>query len=265
MRTRIIAEVGANHGGDLGLAFEMIVAAAEAGADFVKFQSWRVDTLRPGDPARERHAPAELSDDDHVKLMEECDRCGIAFLTTCFDHARADFLAGLGLTHIKVASPDVGSSRMLGVLAERFPHLLVSTGMATDEEVIAAAETLTGKDFTLLHCVSLYPTPTERVNLARMGWLRTLAPSVGFSDHTMGTAAPKLAIALGAEYVEKHFTIDRGLPGKDQAVSALPFEIREIVACAEAVETMMGTEHPELSEREHEMRGLYIGKWGDNR
>ena len=137
--------------------------------------------------------------------------------------------------------------------------------MAPDDEVIAAAKTLQGHPFTLLHCVSLYPTPSERVNLKRMDWLRTLAPHVGFSDHTMGTEAARLAIARGASIVEKHFTIDRGLPGKDQAVSALPFEIREIVAYAEAAETMMGTAHPGLSGTEEEMRGIYIGKWGDNR
>jgi sialic acid synthase SpsE len=265
MRTQVIAEVGANHGGDMKLAFEMIAAAAEAGASYVKFQSWRVDTLDPDNPAYERHAKAQLTDDDHFALKEECDRQGVTFLTTCFDRGRAEFLATLGLETIKVASPDVGSVGMLKALAERFPHLIVSTGMAPDEEVEAAAAALEGHDFTFLHCVSLYPTPLERVNMERMHWLATFTDSVGFSDHTMGTVAPKLAIAQGAAFVEKHFTTDRNLPGKDQAVSALPFEIREIVAYAEAVETMMGTAHPGLSEMENEMREIYIGKWGDNR
>ncbi len=265
MRTRIIAEVGANHGGDLGLAKEMIAVAAGCGVDFVKFQSWQAETLPPGDPNFERHRQAQLGDDDHVALIEGCARHGVEFLTTCFDTGRVEFLAGLGLSHIKVASPDVGSIRMLEMLAERFSHLIVSTGMAPDEEVIAAAKTLQGHPFTLLHCVSLYPTPSERVNLKRMDWLRTLTDSVGFSDHSMGTAAGKLAIARGADYLEKHFTSDRKLPGKDQTVSGVPHEFQELAAYAREVEHLMGEERPELSETELGLREIYVGKWGDNR
>ena len=265
MRTKIVREVGANHGGDVGLAKEMIAVAADSGCDVVKFQSWQAQRLAPGDPNFERHSRAELSDDAHRELIECCQDHGVTFLTTCFDWRRADFLASLGLETIKVASPDCGSIRMLRILRERFPHLIVSTGMTPDADVLAAAAALEGHDFTFLHCVSLYPTPSHKVNLARMDWLRTLAPSVGFSDHTMGTVAPKLAIARGAAYVEKHFTTDRNLPGKDQAVSGLPHEFRELRAYAEEVATMMGEAHPALSEEEERLRGVYIGKWGDNR
>ncbi len=265
MRTKIIAEVGANHGGDMDLARDMIAAAADAGVDYVKFQSWQAETLPPGDPNFDRHKKAQLSDDDHVELKEECDRCGVNFLTTCFDKDRVEFLSGLGLQTIKVASPDVGSVTMLKALREAFPHMIVSTGMAPESDVHAAVAALEGHNFTLLHCVSLYPTPSHRVNMARMDWLRTLCPSVGFSDHTMGTYAAKLAIARGADFVEKHFTIDRNLPGKDQAVSAVPHEIREIVAYAEEVEHLMGDAHPSLSDEEERLRGIYVGKWGDNR
>jgi hypothetical protein len=115
------------------------------------------------------------------------------------------------------------------------------------------------------HCVSLYPTPPERVNMARMDWLRTFTPSVGFSDHTLGTEAAKLAIARGADFVEKHFTLSRDLPGRDQAVSAEPDEIKDIADHAQAVAERMGTAHPGLTDTERELRGRYIGKWGDNR
>ena len=154
---------------------------------------------------------------------------------------------------------------MLELLAERFSHLIVSTGMAPDDEVIAAAKTLQGHPFTMLHCVSLYPTPSQRVNLSRMDWLRTLCPSVGFSDHSMGTAAGKLAIARGADYLEKHFTSDRKLPGKDQTVSGVPHEFQELSAYAREVEHLLGEERPELSETELSLREIYVGKWGDNR
>jgi sialic acid synthase SpsE len=265
VRTKIIAEVGANHGGDMDLAKEMIRVAAAAGCDFVKFQSWQAETLAPGDPNFDRHKKAQLSDDAHRELIECCLEHGTQFLTTCFDHRRVEFLGSLGLSTIKVASPDCGSTRMLTMLRDAFPHVIVSTGMTPEEDVIAAAETLSGHDFTMLHCVSLYPTPTHKVNMARMSWLRTLCPSVGFSDHTMGTPAARLAIAMGADVVEKHFTSDRNLPGKDQAVSGTPHEFRELVAYAEEVELLMGEAHPSLSDEEERLRGIYVGKWGDNR
>lgn len=266
-RTQIIAEVGANHGGDMDLAERMIEAAARAGADWVKFQSWRAETLPADYPAEDvaYYEKCQLSDEDHRRLIRTCGQNGVRFLTTCFDRGRIDFLAGLDLEAVKVASPDLGSLGMLRELRIRFPRLVVSTGMAHDEEVFQAAEALAGADYTFLHCVSLYPAPPERVNLARMDWLRTFTPSVGFSDHTLGTEAAKLAIARGADFVEKHFTLSRDLPGRDQAVSAEPGEIREIADFARAVAERMGSAHPGLTETERELRGRYIGKWGDNR
>ena len=264
MRTKIIAEVGANHGGDLDLAKEMVRVAAAAGCDYVKFQSWQARRLPEGDPNFERHSKAELSDDAHRELIDCCRGLGVEFLTTCFDVHRVEFLASLGLRTIKVASPDCSSTRLLRALRDAFPHVIVSTGMTPEEDVIAAAETLSGHNFTMLHCVSLYPTPTHKVNMARMAWLRTKCPSVGFSDHTMGTPAGRLAIAMGADYLEKHFTSDRNLPGKDQAVSGTPHEFRELRAYADEVELLMGEAHPALSDEEERLRGIYVGKWGDN-
>lgn len=264
-RTQIIAEVGANHGGDVDLAVKMIEAAAQAGADWVKFQSWQAKNLKPGDPNFERHAKAELSDEAHHRLMRTCEANQVNFLTTCFDIKRVEFLAGLGLHTVKVASPDLGSRAMIRKLRERFDHLIISTGMSYDEEVQQTAEFLGQSSYTFLHCVSFYPAPLERVNLARMEWLRQFTPSVGFSDHTLGTAAGKLAIARGAVYLEKHFTLSRELPGKDQAISAEPREIRELADYAGQVERMTGEPHPGLSTKEIELRGIYIGKWGNNR
>lgn len=264
-RTQIIAEVGANHGGDVELAIKMIEAAALAGADWVKFQSWQAKNLKPGDPNFDRHAKAELSDEAHHRLIRACEANQVRFLTTCFDIGRVEFLAGLGLNTIKVASPDLGSHAMIRKLRTCFDHLILSTGMSYDEEIQQTAKLLDKTSYTFLHCISLYPTPLERVNLARMEWLRQFTPSVGFSDHTLGTAAGKLAIARGAVYLEKHFTLSRELPGKDQAISAEPYEIRELADYAAQVERMMGEPHPGLSEQEMDLRKIYIGKWGDNR
>ena len=124
---------------------------------------------------------------------------------------------------------------------------------------------LKGGSFTLLHCVSIYPLPLDKVNLARMLWLKRFTDSVGFSDHTLGTEASKVAITMGADYIEKHFTIDRNLPGKDQPMSATPEEIKEICDYVKLVENIKGQETYDMFREEMELRKNYIGKWGDNR
>jgi sialic acid synthase SpsE len=197
--------------------------------------------------------------------MQWCDQYKIGFLTTCFDLNRVEFLASLGLKTIKVGSPDCNSFRLLEKLMKHFDHLIISTGMSTDDEVKEMINFVKGHKVTVLHCVSLYPTPLEKVNLERMNWLRTFGLPVGFSDHSLGTEAGKLAIAMGAEILEKHFTLSRNLPGKDQAMSTLPEEFAELVEWAKLVEKMRGVAHPGLSDSEIELRKVYIGKWGDNR
>jgi len=265
MRTMIIAEAAANHAGKIELAKKMVRIAAECGADYIKFQSWQSKNLKPGDPNYERHKISELSDDDHFVLLEECARNGIKFLTTCFDIGRIDFLSKLGIDTIKVPSTELGSIKMLKELRSRFEHVIVSTGAALPGEVEKAAEVLKSGKFTLMHCVSIYPTPPEKVNLARMNLLKKFTPSVGYSDHTSGSEASKIAIAFGASYVEKHFTIDKSLPGKDQAISETPETIKEICDYAKLVEGVMGREIYKICEAEMMVRKNYIGKWGDNR
>ncbi len=247
----------------------MIRSAAKAGVDVVKFQSWQTRKLRPDLPdyeaTRARHLVAELSDRDHEFLMETCARHGVEFLTTCFDLDRVDFLASLGMRSIKVASPDCASFRLLDRLMARFEHLIISTGMTPDQDVERMIEHTRGHKVTVLHCVSLYPTPLDRVNLERMNWLRGLGVPVGFSDHSVGVEAGMLAIAMGAEILEKHFTLSRELPGKDQSISCTPDEFARLVAWAKQVPIMRGTGHPGLSDEEMRLRELYVGKWGDNR
>ncbi len=264
-KTQIIAEVGANHGGDIELAIKIIEAAAQAGAAWVKFQSWQAETLEPGYPDVEYYQKTQLSNEAHHRLIEACQANQVKFLTTCFDIGRVEFLASLGLETIKIASPDLSSHTMIKLLREQFGHLIISTGMAHDEEICQTAALLSDSSFTFMHCVSLYPTPLERINLIRMDWLRELTPSVGFSDHSLGVEAGKLAIARGATYLEKHFTLSRKLPGKDQAISIEPEELHVLADYAAQVETLIGNPHPGLSEEELRLRHIYIGKWGDNR
>lgn len=265
MKTKVIAEASSNHCGDIAIAKEMIKKAAESGADYIKFQSWQAKNLRPGDPNYQRHKKTELSDNDHYTLIDECKKYKIQFLTSCFDINRVDFLSSLGLKSIKVPSPEFASLRMIKALCERFEHLIISTGAATQAEIDDAYSIIKKTNFTFLHCVSIYPLPPEKANLERMNWLRKYTSSVGFSDHSLGSDLAKVAIAMGAEYIEKHFTIDKSLPGRDQAMSAGPDVIKEIVTYAGYVETVKGKALYKLGNEEKEFRKQYVGKWGDNR
>jgi len=265
---RLIAEIGANHLGNQDIARAMIDAAVDAGCDAVKFQSWRPEKLTPSFPDYEaafaRHSRTALTDSGHVELLQYCQTRGVQFVTTCFDIDRIDFLASLGLQEMKVASPDCGSIPMLERLMLRFPRLIISTGMTDEKDVLRTIDVTRGHDVIFLHCVSLYPTPPERVNLARMHWLRDRGVRVGFSDHTMGVDAAKLAIAQGAEIVEKHFTLSRQMPGKDQTISGEPAEFRDIAEWISSVGLMTGEPRPALTAEERRLREIYVGKWGNN-
>ncbi len=266
--TRLIAEIGANHMGDMNLAKAMVDAAAEAGADTVKFQSWQSGKLRSDFPdyeaTRTRHSRTQLSDDAHHDLIAYCASKGVKFLTTCFDIDRVEFLASLGLDEIKVASPDCGSIRMIEKMMKHFPRIIISTGMTDTDDVLRSIEATRGHDVIFLHCVSLYPTLPAQVNLARMEWLRDKGVRVGFSDHTLGAEAPKLAVALGAEVIEKHFTLSRKMPGKDQTISGEPAEFRDIADWIKLVDTMRGVPVPTMSTEERTLQKIYVGKWGSN-
>lgn len=254
--------------GDLDLARAMVDAAAEAGCDTVKFQSWRPEKLVCSFPDYEaavaRHSKTCLTDSAHVELVAYCKKKGVNFLTTCFDVDRIDFLASLGLEEIKVPSPDCASIRMIKLLMDKFSRLIISTGMTEEAEVLRTIEATRGHDVVFLHCVSLYPVPRRRVNMARMGWLRDQRVRVGLSDHTLGIEAAMLAIAQDAEIVEKHFTLSRKLPGKDQAISGEPAEFRALADWIATVEEMTGESRPSLSEEEVRLKGIYVGKWGNN-
>ncbi len=266
MPTRIIAEVTSNHGGDMDLARRFVREAAAAGADCVKFQSWRASTVRGGDkdPQYAWFQQSELSDEAHKELIDECHEHGITFLTTCFDVGRVEFLASLGLDEIKVGSPDLTSHRMLQSLRSHFKHVIVSTGVGTDAEVAQASEWLRGGEFTLLHCVSLYPLPEASANLARMEWLKTFTPNVGWSDHAVGNTVAKLAIAMGASCIEKHFCLGREGPGRAMPWDATPAEIADLVAYAREVDAIRGDAHPGLLPEVAEARTRFVGRWGDN-
>jgi len=273
----IIAEFCQNHKGDLALLKEMVWAAAEAGATFAKVQSMLANDLtyrerfetglwdetgrqlaiqRPYQPEYERLKPMDLTDEMHHIFGEECRKAGIRPLTTIFSRSRIPFVASLGWEAVKVASYDCASLPMLRELRERFQHLFISTGATYDQEIEAAARLLNGHSFSLLHAVTIYPTPLNELHLRRMEYLRQFTPSVGLSDHTLvardGLKASLAALSLGAQVIERHFTLLDPQATKDGPVSIRPAELKELVqfsrlSLAER-QAIVQREIPELSE-----------------
>ena len=255
----VIAEAGVNHNGDLALAHRLVDVAAAAGADAVKFQTFKaerlVSTIAPKAGYQMEHTDRdesqfamlqalELSEPAHRELMDHCRAAGSLFLSTPFDEACADFLAGLGMPAFKFSSGDLTNHPFLQHVARFGRPLIVSTGMSTLEEVRAAVAAIleTGhRDVALLHCVSSYPTPYGEVNLRAMDTLRAeFGLPVGFSDHTEGTAIALAAVARGACIVEKHFTTDRHLPGPDHQASLEPDELTAMIREIRAVSAALG-------------------------
>jgi N,N'-diacetyllegionaminate synthase len=266
--TFVIAEAGVNHNGQESLALDLIAAAARSGADAVKFQTFSADKLvRPGADKAEyqkretgdgdQHAmlqALEMSESLHRTLFDRCGELGIEFMSTPFDEDAADFLVSLGMRRIKVPSGEITNHPYLEVLATKGLPLIVSTGMASIGEireavgVIANARARCGfttplaQVLTILHCTSNYPAAVSDVNLRAM---RTIAAEtgfpVGYSDHTLGLAVSTAAVALGAVVIEKHFTLDRTLPGPDHRASLLPEELTNLVRQIRDVELAMGS------------------------
>lgn len=285
--TVIIAEIGVNHNGSLDAALKLVDAAATAGADLVKFQTFKSEKLvtraarqaayqtrNLGQAAGEGGQLAmlralELDDEAHRVIAAHARARGVGFLSTPFDADSADFLIqGLGLTQIKVGSGDMTNAPHLLRLAQSGVDVILSSGMATMEEVARALGCLAfgylgwsdpgadaflralddpkGRDalarkVTLLHCTSNYPTPFDEINLAVMDSYRAAFPCpVGFSDHSEGIAVAIAAVARGATMIEKHFTLDRTLPGPDHRASIEPAEFAAMTAGVRAVEKAIG-------------------------
>jgi len=255
----IIAEAGVNHNGDPELAHQLVRAAAEAGADAVKFQTFVADRLVTTDApqaeyqrkntgvAESQHAMLkrlELSEEAHRELYALCAQLGILFLSTPFDEQCADFLAGLGIAAFKIPSGELTNTPFLRHVARKRLPVILSTGMATMTEIDEAVEAIQGEgntDLALLQCVSAYPSAPADTNLRAMQTLsaRFHLP-VGYSDHTDGMEIALAAAALGACVIEKHFTIDRSLPGPDHKASLEPGELAEMVAGIRKVESALG-------------------------
>ncbi|MDK2744682.1 MAG: N-acetylneuraminate synthase [Nitrospira sp.] len=260
-RTVIIAEAGVNHNGNLDLACRLIDVAAECGADFVKFQTFDADRLvtahagkaeyqqQTTAPHETQHAmlkQLELSPAMHRILLARCRERGVGFLSTGFDTESIDFLIQLGIDRVKIPSGEITNLPYLRHVGRIGKPVIMSTGMATLEEVGAALQVLETAgtpraSITVLHCTTEYPTPMAHVNLRAMQVLRdTFNVAVGYSDHSKGIEVPIAAVALGATVIEKHFTLDRALPGPDHEASLTPDELRAMVSAIRNIESALG-------------------------
>ena len=260
--TIIIAEAGVNHNGDLDLARRMVVAAKEAGADYVKFQTaipelvistvapkaeYQKETTGSDESQLEMCRKLHLPLSDYAGLKQYCREVGIGFMSTPFDLVSIDCLAKLDMDYWKIPSGEITNLPYLRKIAQKGGQVILSTGMSVLSEVEEAVAVLedggiSRDNIILLHCTTQYPTPYSSVNLRAMEALASLGcRSVGYSDHTQGISVPVAAVALGASVIEKHFTLDRSLPGPDQKASLEPHELRLMVDEIRQVEAALGS------------------------
>lgn len=268
----IIAEAGVNHNGDPAVAERLIDAAKAAGANAVKFQSFKAAELvsrraqkasyqkrdRPGESQLEMLQKLELSDEVTAGLFAYACEKGIMFLSTPFDRHSADMLDSLGMAAFKLPSGEITNLPLLRFIGSKGKPVLLSTGMSTMKEIREALGVLRSQgaqEIVLLHCVSAYPAKIEDMNLRVMHTLRrTFKLPVGLSDHSLGIAAPIAAAALGAVVIEKHLTLDRKLPGPDHAMSLEPEKFRHMVQTIRDVEKALGDGVKRLTAEEKENR-----------
>ena len=277
-RVLIIAEAGVNHNGDLNLAMQLIDAAAEAGADFVKFQTFKahklVSTSAPkanyqkdkekdkSESQFEMLKKLELSEEDHYVLLDYCKSRKIEFLSTGFDLESLDFLKKLGIRLFKVPSGELTNLPYLEKISRISDKVILSTGMSTMHEIKSAVSVLKenpNTKITILHCNTEYPTPFQDVNLLAMNAIKEeFNLEIGYSDHTLGIEVPIAAVALGARVIEKHFTLNRLFKGPDHSSSLEPDELKAMVLALRNIEMALGDKYKKPSQSE--MKNIIVAR-----
>ena len=273
----IIAEIGSNHNGDMLLAKKMIDSAKECGADAVKFQSWTPDSLIAGveydknqsyddgdggkkhfGSLREMVEKYYLREEQHYELKKYCDLIDIDFCSTPFSMAEADMLYKLEVPFFKIASMDINNLELLKHVARFGKPIILSTGMASLGEISEAVRVIEEEgnlEIVILHCVAIYPPKLEDINLNNIVMLqKAFRYPIGFSDHTIGISIPLASIALGGCLIEKHFTLDKELPGWDHAISASPKELKAIVDESKNIKESLGCFNRVVSKEEESKR-----------
>lgn len=262
----IIAEAGVNHNGSIKLAKQLVDKAVFAGVDCVKFQTFKAENLVNKEAKKADYQvnntgnndsqlnmlkKLELSFDDFVELKKYCDDKGIMFLSTPFDHESIEFLASLNMPIFKIPSGEITNLPYLRKINSYKKEVILSTGMATIDEIQDALKVLKDCKVTLLHCTTEYPCPYESVNMNAMLTLKKeFGLDIGYSDHTQGIEIPTMAVSMGAKIIEKHFTLDKNLEGPDHKASLEPQELKAMVDSIRNVEKAFGEGKKEPQEAE---------------
>jgi N-acetylneuraminate synthase len=268
----IIGEIGVNHNGDMTIAKRLIKAAKEAGVDAVKFQSFNPEKTKiKSTPyasyqkenskyksSFEMSMNLKLSYEDHIELKEYCDQVGVEFLSTGFDNDNVDILEELNVRYQKIPSGEINNFPLIKYIAQKQKPIILSTGMAELSEIdecIRFIRLYNNEELIILHCISLYPTDFDKVNL---NFIKTMQEAfdatIGFSDHTLGIEACIAAVALGAKVIEKHITLDKSMDGPDHKASLDPTELKQMVSAIRNIEKALGSKYKTVCTEELEMR-----------
>jgi sialic acid synthase SpsE len=269
---KVIAEIGWNHCGDMQLAKQMAKAAQENGATYAKYQTWSVDRLKSGswdeDGRREIYEKAELSRENHIELIQYCNDIGIKFLSSVFSIDDAAMLQELGCREVKIPSFESRNHELISYCSDNFDTIFMSTGTSTYREVQESCKYVgAGVAFYILHCVSTYPCDPKIANIKRMELLKDVRAHlgintfIGYSDHIQGVESAKVAIGEGALVVEKHFTTDNNLPGRDNKFAILPHELKNLSDYIKLREEMMIEHGPDYQKCESDSRENYTGRF----
>lgn len=259
-RVLIIAEAGVNHNGDVNVALKLCDAAKEAGADVVKFQTWRTEDILTRNVKQANYQKEntgvqesqfdmlkklELTHEEFIQIKKYCDSIGIQFASTADEADSLDFLLSIGIPFIKVGSGEIGNISYLRYIGSKKMPVILSTGMSSLADIDISLQALRkggAADITLLHCTTSYPCAFNNVNLRAMNTIcDAFKLPVGYSDHTLGSTVAVAAVAMGAKIIEKHFTIDKDMNGPDHKASANPQEFKQYVNAIRNIETAMGT------------------------
>ncbi|EQB91569.1 N-acetylneuraminate synthase [Elizabethkingia anophelis] len=272
-KTIIIAEAGVNHNGSMENAFKLIDVAVDAKVDYIKFQTFKAEKLvsksakkadyqiqntgNTDDSQFDMLKKLELSRENHEVLIDYCKKKNISFFSTAFDLDSLDYLKEIGLDLVKIPSGEITNLPYLRKAAQLFPKVIISTGMCTMDDIKAAVdiflkEGVLKENITILHCNTEYPTPMKDVNLKAMLSIKnSFGTEVGYSDHTLGIEVPIAAVAMGASIIEKHFTLDKTLPGPDHAASLEPDELKAMAIAIHNIDLAIsgdGIKRPSESE-----------------
>lgn len=263
--TKIIAEIGWNHCGDINLAKKFIESASKNGADYAKFQTWSTSRLKKGswdsDGRREIYEKAELSEDDHLELIQHCKKFNISFLSSVFSIQDAELLNKIGCDIVKIPSFESRNIDLIKYCNENFNTIIMSGGTSTFEEIKKSVMLVDNADLYLMHCVSVYPGEYLEANLPKMSRLSQICDKVGLSDHIEGVESSKIAIGEGAVIIEKHFTIDKNLPGRDNKFSILPDQLKDLSDFIKNRELMLIDQGLGYNIKEEDSRLNYTGRF----